>query len=225
MAMVVTVAIGIALGQWQTERANSKLALQHDMDVRARQAPVVLDASMTDMHDMLFRPVIANGKFVKAWSAYLDNRPYQGQAGLYVITPLQLGNSHAAVLVIRGWIPRDKTDRLRIAQYLTPDDTVSVTGMMKADAGKVLQLGDTQVPVPGAIMQNLDVTGFAAASGLSLLPYVLVQTVGQEDGLVRDWPVPATGVEKHRGYAVQWYALSLTAFIFFIVTGFRRGKK
>jgi len=32
-------------------------------------------------------------------------------------------------------------------------------------------------------------------------------------------------VEKHRGYAFQWYALAAMAFIFFVVTGIRRGKK
>jgi cytochrome oxidase assembly protein ShyY1 len=46
-----------------------------------------------------------------------------------------------------------------------------------------------------------------------------------EDGLIRDWPNPAVGVEKHKAYAFQWYALSLMAFIFFIVTGYRSGKE
>jgi cytochrome oxidase assembly protein ShyY1 len=45
------------------------------------------------------------------------------------------------------------------------------------------------------------------------------------DGLVRDWPAPSLGIERHRGYAVQWYALALMAVIFFVVTGLRRGKK
>jgi surfeit locus 1 family protein len=42
---------------------------------------------------------------------------------------------------------------------------------------------------------------------------------------VRGWPRPSTGVEKHRGYAFQWYALAGMALVFFVVTGFRRGKK
>ena len=29
-----------------------------------------------------------------------------------------------------------------------------------------------------------------------------------DDGLARDWPAPATGVETHHGYAFQWFALS-----------------
>jgi len=40
---------------------------------------------------------------------------------------------------------------------------------------------------------------------------------------VRDWPPPSLGVEKHRAYAFQWYALALMALLFFLVTGSRRG--
>lgn len=225
VAMVLVVATGVALGQWQTGRANSKLALQRSMDARSAQTPVALDATMADTGEMVFRKVTATGHFVPAWTTYLENRPYQGQAGFYVITPMQLDNSRRAVLVVRGWLPRDVADRTRIADYVTPDAAVTVTGVVKADAGHVLQLGQAGAPAGGAIMQNLDIAALQGASGLSLLPFVLELTGGPEDGLVRDWPVPAAGVDKHRGYAVQWYALSLTAFIFFIVTGFRRGKK
>ena len=49
---------------------------------------------------------------------------------------------------------------------------------------------------------------FAQETGLSLLP-VSVQQVGVlADGLQRDWPQPATGVDKHYGYATQWFGLS-----------------
>jgi surfeit locus 1 family protein len=34
------------------------------------------------------------------------------------------------------------------------------------------------------------------------------QADGAADGLARDWPPIATGVEKHYGYAFQWFGLS-----------------
>jgi cytochrome oxidase assembly protein ShyY1 len=45
------------------------------------------------------------------------------------------------------------------------------------------------------------------------------------EGLVRDWPVPSAGVDKHHGYAFQWYALAAMAVLFFVITGFRSGRK
>jgi cytochrome oxidase assembly protein ShyY1 len=75
-------------------------------------------------------------------------------------------------------------------------------------------------------VQNLDLGTVAAASGLKLEPYFVQQTgAGQGEGLVRDWPAPSTGVDKHRGYAFQWYALAAMAALFFVMTGFRSGRK
>ena len=78
---------------------------------------------------------------------------------------------------------------------------------------------------PQAIVQNLDIAEFGEASKLALQPFLLEQASDTHDGLERDWPRPSSGVETHRGYAFQWYALALMALLFFIATGFRNGKK
>ncbi len=90
-----------------------------------------------------------------------------------------------------------------------------------------MQLGEPAAVKPGAILQNLTVDQFADASKLPVQPFFIEQTGPPVDGerLVRDWPAPALGVEKHQGYAFQWYALALMALLFFVVTGFRRGTK
>lgn len=38
----------------------------------------------------------------------------------------------------------------------------------------------------------------------------------------RIWHDPVMGPEKHRGYAVQWFAMASAALLFFLITGFRR---
>jgi cytochrome oxidase assembly protein ShyY1 len=88
-----------------------------------------------------------------------------------------------------------------------------------------MQLGETPILTPGAIVQNVNVEALAAASKLPLENFIIEQTNNLGDGLVRDWPVPSAGVDTHRAYAFQWYALSAAAFLFFIVTGFRRANK
>ncbi|RYF40875.1 MAG: SURF1 family protein, partial [Comamonadaceae bacterium] len=59
----------------------------------------------------------------------------------------------------------------------------------------------------GRIRQNLDLAAFGAETGLSLLPVSLLQTGAASEGLLRDWPASNTGVDKHYGYAFQWFAL------------------
>jgi surfeit locus 1 family protein len=34
------------------------------------------------------------------------------------------------------------------------------------------------------------------------------QTGARSEGLLREWPVLGSGVDKHYGYAFQWFALS-----------------
>ena len=74
-------------------------------------------------------------------------------------------------------------------------------------------------------MQNLQVAEVARAYGEDFLPFIIEQTGDARDGLVRDWPQPDTGADKHRAYAFQWYALSFTALVFFLVTGIRSGRQ
>jgi surfeit locus 1 family protein len=47
-----------------------------------------------------------------------------------------------------------------------------------------------------------------AKTGWPLLEVTVVQTGAPSEGLLREWPQPATGVEKHYGYAFQWFGLS-----------------
>ena len=43
---------------------------------------------------------------------------------------------------------------------------------------------------------------------LAMLPLSALQIGTADDGLLRDWPQPATDVHKHYGYAFQWFGLS-----------------
>jgi cytochrome oxidase assembly protein ShyY1 len=140
--------------------------------------------------------------------------------------PFGFHGSAMLVLVARGWLPRVAADRQRIAPYPTPAGTVTIEGVAKPTAGHVMELGEAPPLAAGAIVQNAGVAQVAAASGLALQPFVLEQTSadGSEGALLRDWPRPDLGVDKHRGYAFQWYALALTALMFFIISGLKGGK-
>jgi cytochrome oxidase assembly protein ShyY1 len=129
------------------------------------------------------------------------------------------------VLVARGWLPRDPSDRARLPPVDTPSGTITIEGRIMRRLPRVLQLGQSTPLQPGAIVQNIQVADVAAAAKMPMLPFIVEQTGDADDHLVRDWPRPSSGIERHRGYAVQWYGLALAAFLFFIVTGFRRERK
>ena len=67
--------------------------------------------------------------------------------------------------------------------------------------------------MPG-IWQNLNYEAYEQVTGRSVARFVVQQECGcasgnPEDGLRREWPRPASGVEKNRGYAFQWYAMAV----------------
>ena len=232
IAMLAVVVAGVALGNWQQRRAEEKTALSQRLAAGVAAAPLVLDGaplSEAAAKDVAFRRVQASGEFVRGWPLYLDNRPYQGRAGFYVLMPFKIAGSDMHVLVVRGWLPRDPQVRDKLPFYTTPMGKVTLQGTARLDAGHLLQLGAAPMLRPGAIVQNADPAQVAAASSLPMQPFVIEQTgaaqPGDDMGMVRDWPAPELGVDKHRGYAFQWYALAATAFIFFVWNGFRRGKQ
>ncbi|NUU02644.1 SURF1 family protein [Herbaspirillum robiniae] len=226
-ATLVVAAAGIALGQWQTRRAEEKLATQHRIEARAKEAPLQALPPEGEADVAEFRHVLLEGEFIPQWTVYLENRPHEGAVGFHVLTAFKIAGSQRAVMVARGWAPRDATDRARVPQPPLAQGATRIDGVLRRDAGHVLQLGQADAPKPGAILQNLDVAALAAASGLPLSAYVVEQRMpspGIDDGLARDWPAPSLGIDRHRAYALQWYALAAMAIVFFLVTGFRRGR-
>ena len=223
IATLVLVILGIVLGNWQSGRAAQKLALQQKLTDAAREAPVLLDPRQPAAQ-LEFRKVRLTGHFVD-WPIALNNRPYKGQPGFYLVMPFKMDNADTHVLVARGWLPRNILDPTSLPAYRTPTGTVTIDGVVKTGLGHIMQLGTAPPLKAGGIVQNLMPEQFAAASGMPTAPLFIEQAGADADGLVRDWPAPALGVEKHQGYAFQWYALALMAALFFIVTGFRRGSK
>jgi cytochrome oxidase assembly protein ShyY1 len=229
VATLLVVALGVQLGNWQHRRAEQKIALQAKLAEGAQAAPLLLSGAPLAAEAVAYRRVTVSGEFVRGWPVYLDNRPYQGKAGFYLLMPFKISGSNMHVLVARGWLPRDPAVRDKLPAYATPEGTVTLQGVARLNAGHVMQLGTAPALTPNAIVQNADPLQLAKDSGLTMQPFVVeqgapAQPAGDDGQMVRDWPAPSLGVEKHQGYAFQWYALAAMAVIFFVANGFRRGK-
>ena len=80
------------------------------------------------------------------------------------------------------------------------------------------------------IRQNLDLEAFRAETKMPLRTDVSLQQTGPaSEGLQRDWPAPALGLERHYGYAFQWFGLSALVVILYVwfqfITPFRRSRR
>ncbi|MGH6611182.1 MAG: SURF1 family protein [Burkholderiaceae bacterium] len=211
VAAAIGIFVTISLGNWQTRRGDMKLALQAQADEAERAAAVTVEPSRASIESIavqLPRKVRLTGVFDPAGSVYLDNRTLDGVAGFYVITPLVIGEGPPMVLIDRGWMARDMTNRSVVAVPPPSTGRVSIEGLAVARPSMLLELGDARERrVPG-FWHNLDYSAYEQVTGRPVGRFVVRQSSDASDGLRREWPRPATGVEKHRGYAIQWYSLA-----------------
>ena len=209
VAALALAALTARLGWWQLDRAAQKLALQDALQ-RQRALPALAQDDLARTPERAaqqqHRLIELQGHWLVDRSVYLDNRPMNGHVGFYAVTPLALADG-SAVLVQRGWLPRDMAERTRIAAPHTPPGVVAVRGRIAASLPQWYELG---AAASGAIRQNLGIEDFARETGLPLRPLAIVQEDGatpESDGLLRQWTPPASDVHKHYGYAFQWFAL------------------
>ncbi|MBL0090254.1 MAG: SURF1 family protein [Ideonella sp.] len=197
------------LGFWQLDRAAVKQGLQASVAQRAAepvlpQADLARDEASAELQ--YHRRIHAHGQWLSRHTVYLDNRQMNGHPGFFVLTPLLLAPGDA-VLVQRGWVPRDAAHRSHVKTLQDPPGVVSVLARVAAPPSKLFEMhaGDA-----GVIRQNLDLAAFSREIGVRLRPLSLQQIDGPDspaDGLQRQWFVPAVDVDKHHGYAFQWFAL------------------
>ncbi len=213
LAAAAGIAATLALGFWQWGRAQQKIALQEAMAARQALPPLAAGALGSAGSEMLHRAVVLRGQWVAERTVYLDNRQMRARPGFYVVTPLRLAGAGGVVLVQRGWVPRDFAQRERLPAVQTPTGEVELQGRLAPPPAKLYAFDPEE---QGAIRQNLDLGRFRAETGLDLFPLSVQQTGAPSEGLLREWPQPATGAEKNYGYAFQWWALSALITILYV---------
>lgn len=219
LAAAAGIALTLALANWQLGRAHEKEALAARLAALAKDAPIALGTSEVNARDIEWRQVIARGRFEPRHGVLIDNRIRRGVAGYHVVMPLDLGNGGRYVLVNRGWIA-GSPDRTRLPEVKTPAGVVEVTGLATIPGRRFLELSATSTA--GRVWQNLTLERYREAFSLPLQPVMIQQENLLDDGLAREWDPPNLGVDKHYGYAFQWFALAATIFVFYLVTHVRR---
>ncbi len=209
LAAVSAIVLTVSLGNWQLRRAAEKAAMQSQIDAANRAAPVELGASAVDAAALEGLRIAASGRFEPEHTLLIDNRTHRGVAGFHVITPLRVDGTELRVLVLRGWVARDRADRNRLPPLTTPAGQVRIEGLAQQRLPQAMQLAAEPAPGPSdRIWQQFDVAKFQRWSGLRTQDLILRQTSALDDGLVREWTLPGSSVDKHRAYAWQWFAMA-----------------
>lgn len=217
LAAAAMLALLLSLGRWQVMRAEEKGSRQALFDMRAK-APAFRLPGSAEPESLVYRHVVAEGRYLPDAQVFVDNRIHEGRAGFHVVTPLRIDGSGATVLVNRGWIARS-ADYPRPPQAPAPDGPVRVTGMATLPPARVLELSPQTVE--GNVWQNLSLSRYRERMRLDVLPFVVL-AAPPSPGLAAVEEKPDAGVAKHQEYALTWFSLAATVLVLWIVLNLRR---
>lgn len=219
LAAMATIVLMIHLGLWQVGRGQEKQRLQERYDAMAKEPAVVMPESPVSSEDYRFRRVEVEGVFDPRYMILVDNRIRRGRVGYEVVMPLRLGTGSMHVLVNRGWVAAGPT-RADLPRVPTPPGRIKLVGVAVVPTDKILELSDTIRE--GRVWENLVLERYRAAFPLQIQPVVLQQTSAADDGLVREWERPDTGVVKHQARAFTWFVIGAVVFSIWIGLNVRR---
>lgn len=227
LLVLVLLPIMLRLGFWQLAREAEKEQLQSIYTERQQQAAVALQ-TVDSSGDLQYLQVLFEGQYDNAHVFLLDNKIYQGQVGYEVIVPFTT-DSGLVVFVNRGWIAQ-AGERSRLPLPAVIEQRVAVNGSVYVPVGEQLILGDIEPgPQWPKVVQSLDVDELARLTGLSAdmhwFPYSVRLGEGAAGILERNWSVISTTPEKHRGYAVQWFAMATALILLYLHYSFRLARK
>ncbi|WP_409032292.1 SURF1 family protein [Janthinobacterium sp. CG_23.3] len=213
----------LALGTWQLQRLQWKLALIERVEQRVRAAPAPAPgperwSQVTAASDE-YRRVRVAGALLHGLSVRVQATTGLG-AGFWLLTPL-CGADGNIVLINRGFIAPRAGERPVAAQTPAPavcdpasaaGEPVVVTGLLRISepGGAFLRQNDAA----GNRWHSRDVAAIAAARQLArVAPYFIDADAKSAAGAGRERPVGGLTViafqNNHLVYALTWYALAM----------------
>lgn len=224
---LLAVALFVKLGLWQSQRAVEKQAMLDAVaQVLARRQAVPLaqaaDAGRRHAYDWS----AGAGRFAEHGPLWLDNQQRDGRAGVHAYRVF-LPEGAPPLLVDLGWLPLPG-DRAMPA-IARPRGRIEVRGLLVPPPSSGLALGSGIAKQgEGWVLTRLDTGVVSRTLGLPapLAPRVLRLDPAVPLGYARDLQLLANTLppERHRGYAVQWFALAAAVLATALILTFRKAR-
>ena len=220
----MTFPVLISLGLWQLDRADEKRDIEHNVNAASSKPALSLNnLGNVVVKDEIYRPATMTGYFDSDRQYLWDNKTHHGRPGYHVLTPFLLESDSKAVLVNRGWVPMlGRRDQL--PDVLVDTTRMTIAGVVKYPSNTI-QLADSLdqkgMDYPH-VFQAFETDVFSSELGLKLLPIMIELGVDEEHGYTRDWKPYFGKIEKHNGYALQWFIMSLIALFLYIKLNIKR---
>ncbi|MDC1386534.1 SURF1 family protein [Candidatus Thioglobus sp.] len=221
--ITATFAFLVSLGFWQLERADDKRSIEASIN-QANTGSVELIKKEEGLQSKEYYEVRLQGKYLSDKQFIYDNQIVDQVSGYYVLTPYALEGQSKAILINRGFIPwngrRDKLADIVIGQE-TREIKVQISKPIKRMELKPSEVG-IQFP---ALIQSIDLQDMADRAKVDFSSVIGLLDASASNGFIRKWEPYTGSIEKHIGYAIQWFLMALVLAIIGIRIAIKQRKK
>ncbi|HAC33018.1 MAG TPA: cytochrome oxidase biogenesis protein Surf1,facilitates heme A insertion [Gammaproteobacteria bacterium] len=221
IVLLVCLPILLSLGRWQLQRAEYKTELLLELELGQLAEPV----GITSLAELESLPkhgrVEFSGEYLRSRSLLLDNRYYRNRVGFEVVSLFRLEKSAEVLLVNRGWLPLGRL-RYPLPEIDEPAGPQKLSGEVRPVPTDTLVLEEEHFDDWPQLVQKIDPDQLSELSGYSLPRTWVLLGSDSDSSLKREWPVVVVGPERHYGYSVQWFGLSLALVVIVIASGLKK---
>ena len=221
--ILATIVFLMSLGFWQLDRADQKRTIEASIQ-KANTGVVELIVNQNELLSKEYYEVRLQGNYISDKQFIYDNQIVDQASGYYVLTPFVLTGQSKAIMINRGFIPwNGRRDQL---YDIAVDSTfreikIQVSRPITRIELKTSDISN-QFPV---LIQAIDFDVIEEISSTSFVDVIGLLDPSSDDGFVRKWEPYTGSIEKHIGYAIQWFLMALVLGIIGIRIGLKQRKK
>jgi surfeit locus 1 family protein len=216
---VLLISLFSLLGNWQLHRAREKTTMLTEQAHQANQPPIAWSPNRVSPKQ--YQTISVSGQYLTQ-NFLLDNQYHAHQIGYQVLTPMLLDNEHI-LLIDRGWIAGDPSRRT-LPPITQPSQTVRLSGQTYYPSDKIWVLGQIVEKKSGdlTLIEKIDSKIISQLLHKSVYPFIIRLDKKEADGYIREWAVVSMPPERHKAYALQWFAMALVILILYIVLNLKK---
>ncbi len=224
-----------SLGLWQLDREQEKRDILRLY--QQRQAAPALDladawSDLMNAKQAAYQQVIVRGKLMADYRLLLDNQVLNGVVGYNLIQGVELTNTrpNRYAWINRGWLaaPKLRSERPDIP---SPNGVIQLSGTVYVPQGKPFLLQEQSIATQFnkqrlPLIQAVDMAQLRPLlAGDATFPHLIRLNPESDAALRIDWPPVNTRPEKHRGYAIQWFAMAGVLLLFYLYRSIEVGVR
>ena len=215
--VAVFLPLTVALGFWQLDRAGEKREILAEQERQQQLAPLNQSDWQASKGNHL-RRVSLSVELDSTRQLLLANRTLEGRVGYEVMSLARVDGSStdkALLLINRGWVPAS-LDRAELPETSTPSGIQLVQGYYYCPEPNSLIRQSTEFDGNWpAVIYSLDEAAMELIFESDEKPLACEIRIDQFSPLafVADWQIVNQSVQKHIGYAVQWFSMAFALII------------